>query len=487
MMTTQTLLNEYPATIGDTVFATQEDLFAFPVSFAQQRLWFLDQLDPGSPLYNISAAVRIAGPLNVQALYDSLKEIVRRHESLRTTFTSMDEQPVQVVNLAMVMPLPIADLRELASEEREAEVHRLAAEEARRPFELSEAPLFRVKLLRTDEEDYMLLLTMHHIISDGWSMGVLLKELSILYPAYLAGKTVTLPELSIQYADYSVWQREQVDSNSIKDCRAYWKKQLGGELPVLELPIHHARPIAQNYSGATQELKLSREMLRELDTLSKSEGATLFMTLMSAFNVLLYRYSGQKDVLVGTPIANRKRGETEGLIGCFVNTLVMRTDLSGNPTFRELLARVRETALEAHAHQDLPYEMLVEELHPDRNLSYNPLFQVMFVLNNAPMPALQVGDLLLQPVRIDNGTAKFDLDSQPGGNTQGTERVARIQHGSVRSRNHPAHAWPPANITGRYHSSAGWAYRNLAHTYRSRRAPTAGGVEQHACGLSRQR
>ncbi|MBW3585942.1 MAG: amino acid adenylation domain-containing protein, partial [Cyanobacteria bacterium 0813] len=380
-----------------------------PLSFAQQRLWFLDQLMSGTPLYNIPNPLRLKGSLNVTALEQSLSEIVRRHEALRTTFSAVNGQPIQIIRPAANLLLPIVDLRELPEAERELEAQRLATEEAQRPFDLVNEQLFRAQLLHLGEEEHLLLLTMHHIVSDGWSLGVFMRELTALYEAFSTEKSSSLPELPIQYADFAVWQNEWLVGEVLEVQLNYWKRHLGGQLPVLELPTDRPRPPVQTYRGAREFLELPKKSTDALKALSQKEGVTLFMTLLAAFQTLLYRYTGQEDVIVGSPIANRNRAEIEGLIGFFVNTLVLRTELSGDPSFRELLGRVREVALGAYTHQDLPFEKLVEELQLERDLSRNPLFQVMFVFQNAPISALEFRGLSLTPLEVHNGTAKFDL------------------------------------------------------------------------------
>ncbi|MFZ5918494.1 MAG: amino acid adenylation domain-containing protein, partial [Chloroflexota bacterium] len=380
-----------------------------PLSFAQQRLWFLDHLEPGSPLYNIAAAVRVVGSLDAGALAHSLNEIVRRHEVLRTTFRTQDGRPAQVVAPEMHLSLPLTDLGHLPAEEREAEALRLAQEEAQRPFDLARGPLLRARLLRLEQQDHIVLLTMHHIVSDGWSMGVLIRELSELYPAFLAGQPSPLPPLPLQYVDFAHWQRGWLQGEALEAQLDYWRQQLAGSLPLLELPTDRPRPAVQSVNGALQSFKLSRSLSAELRALSRQEGVTLFMLLLAAFQTLLYRYSGQEDISVGTPIANRNRAEVEGLIGFFVNTLVIRGDLSGGPSFRELLRRLREAALGAYAHQDVPFEMVVDALQPQRELSHNPLFQVMFALQNAPSETVVLPGLILDSLAVDSGTAKFDL------------------------------------------------------------------------------
>ena len=380
-----------------------------PLSFAQARLWFLAQLEPDSPAYNIPAAFRLTGLLNVTALSQSLSEIVRRHEVLRTTFPSVDGQPKQVISLDTALTLPVIDLRELPPDQGLSEAQRLATEEAQESFDLATGPLFRVKLLRLEEAEYMLLVTMHHIVYDGWSHDIFLRELAALYDAFSSGKPSPLPELPIQYADFAHWQREWLQGEVLESQRDYWKQQLNGSLPILQLPTDYPRPPVQTYQGGYQSLELPKNLTKALKDLSQQERGTLFMTLLAAFQTLLYRYTRQEDMIVGTPIAGRNQVEAEGLIGFFVNTLALRTYLSGNPSFQELLGRVREVALGAYAHQDLPFEKLVEELQPERDRSRTPLFQVMFVLQNTPTSALELPGLTVNSLNINNGTAKFDL------------------------------------------------------------------------------
>ena len=380
-----------------------------PVSFAQQRLWFLDQLEPGNPLYNIPQRVRMRGKLDVEALRRSLNKIVERHESLRTTFAMQDGQPMQVVARRLELALPVVDLSRVADVESDAEAEKLAAEDARRAFDLTVGPLVRAQLLRLGAEDHVLLLTMHHIISDRWSMGVISEELAAHYRAFAEGKPSPLPELAIQYPDFAAWQREWLQGEVLDRQIEYWKEQLAGAPPVLELPTDHPRPAEMSMRGATQSLILPRALVEKLTALSQTEGVTLFMTLLAVFETLLARYSGQEDVVVGSPIANRNFAEIEPLIGFFINTLALRGDLSGDPSFRELLSRVKEASLQAYAHQDIPFEKLVEELHPERSLSHSPIFQVMFALQNAPMQALELPELKLERIPSYTGTSMFDM------------------------------------------------------------------------------
>ncbi len=379
------------------------------LSFAQARLWFLSQLDPDSPLYNMPAAVRLIGALNVAALKQIFNEIVRRHEVLRTTFVIVNGQPVQVIAPTLILPLPVVNLQELPELEREAEVLRLATSVAQRPFDLTQGPLLRTTLLQLGAAEYVLLFTMHHIISDGWSIEVLIQEVVVLYEVFCSGKPSPLADLPIQYADFAIWQRQWLQGEVMANQLAYWQQQLSHHPPVLQLPTDRPRPVVQSFRGSTKSFSLSTKLTDALKVLSQGEEATLFMTLLAAFQTLLYRYTGQEDILVGSPIANRDRFETDALIGFFVNTLVLRTDLSGNPSFRELLARVREMALSAYEHQEMPFEQLVAELQPERDLSRNPLIQVMFTLQNAPVPVMEFAGLTLSPVEFDSGMTKFDL------------------------------------------------------------------------------
>ncbi|CAG0937556.1 partial fengycin family lipopeptide synthetase D, partial [Thermoflexales bacterium] len=379
------------------------------LSYAQQRLWFLDQLEPGSPLYNIPAAIRLEGALEAAVLEESVNQIIQRHETLRTTFQAVEGRPVQVIAPRLRFELPVVDLGTLAGTAQEQAVRQLAGTEAQTPFDLTSGPLLRAKLLRLGVDEYVLLLTLHHIISDGWSIGILIGEITAGYQALATQTAVTLPELPLQYADYAAWQRDWLQGDVLEEQLGYWRRQLAGAPALLELPTDRPRPAVQSYRGATAAFVLPADLSADLKTLSQREGVTLFMTLLAGFQTLLSRYTGQRDIVVGTPIANRNRLEIEGLIGFFVNTLVLRTDLSGNPTFRAVLQQVREMTLGAYAHQDMPFEMLVEALQPVRNLSYAPLFQVMFVWQNAPMPQAPQAGLSIELLTAESGTAKFDL------------------------------------------------------------------------------
>ncbi|HEY9622716.1 MAG TPA: amino acid adenylation domain-containing protein, partial [Crinalium sp.] len=399
-----------------------------PLSFAQQRLWFLYQLAPDNPFYNVPAAIRFRGTLDQTALERSFHEIVRRHATLRTTFTTLDGQPVQVVRPQVNVPLSVVNLQAVAVGDRDRVSQQLATAEAQRPFNLTTDSLLRVTLLQFDPTDAVLLLTMHHIVADGWSLGVLIRELACCYTAFSEGKIPALPPLPIQYTDFADWQRNWLQGDVLEKQLTYWRKQLH-DLPELHLPSDRPRPAVQTYRGATYPLHISPSLTQALAHLSQQSGVSLFMTLLAAFQTLLYRYTGQDDMAIGCPIANRHRSEVEGLIGFFVNSLVLRADLSGNPTFRELLERVRDIALGAYEHQDLPFEKLVEELDPNRDLSRNPLFQVAFALQNAPMQSLELPGLTLEPAPLASSSTRFDLEVHLWEPAHGLHSVWRSQDG----------------------------------------------------------
>ncbi|HEX8338672.1 MAG TPA: amino acid adenylation domain-containing protein, partial [Pyrinomonadaceae bacterium] len=379
-----------------------------PLSFAQQRLWFLDQLEPGDATYNIAAAVTLEGPLNVAALEHAFNEVVRRHEVLHTTFGTATS-PAQFIHTARPLPLPLLDLGGLPPAEREAEVARLKREEAARPFDLGGGDLLRTRLLRLGPARHLLLFAIHHIVGDEWSLRVLVGELAALYEAHLSQRAAPLAELPIQYADFAHWQRRRLESGLLQEQLSYWRQRLDGAPHVLELPTDRPRPPVRRSRGAHETFELPHGLLRRLRELGRRENVTLFMTLLAAFETLLARYTGETDIVVGTPVANRNRAELEPLVGFFVNTLALRTDVSGDPTFRELLARVREAVLDAYANQDVPFELLVETLRPERDLSRTPLFQVMFVLEDEPASRLELPGLTLKVEPLTNGTSKFDL------------------------------------------------------------------------------
>ncbi|HEY9799815.1 MAG TPA: amino acid adenylation domain-containing protein [Leptolyngbyaceae cyanobacterium] len=384
----------------------QSDLI--PLSFAQERLWFLEQLNPNQPLYNEPIALRLRGILDIPALQKSLNEIVSRHESLRTSFTTINEQPAQIITPNLNLNLPIISLQSLNSSERENSVYSLAIEEASQPFDLGKAPLIRVKLLQLEETEYVLLLTMHHIICDRWSFAILLQELIPLYQAFSKNQPSPLTELPIQYADFAIWQKQYLTGEVLEKQTSYWKEQLANAPTLLELPLDHPRSPIMSNRGSKLSFKIS-PLTQALKEISQQEEATLFITLLTAFKVLLYRYTQQTDILIGTTIAGRNREEIEKLIGFFVNTIVLRTHLDDRPTFRELLRRVRQVALDAYAHQDLPFEQLVEKLQPQRSLSHTPLFQVMFQLQNTPNQTLELPGLTWETLQFHNDTSKFDL------------------------------------------------------------------------------
>ncbi|HZI10167.1 MAG TPA: amino acid adenylation domain-containing protein [Myxococcus sp.] len=379
-----------------------------PLSFAQQRLWFLDQLEPGKAGYNIPFAVRLEGEVDAAGLEWSLGQVVRRHEALRTTFEVVEGQPVQRVRPGEGFALVGVDLTGLPAEEREREARQVVEQEAGRPFDLGRELMLRAVLVRVGPAEHMLVVTMHHIASDGWSLGVFVRELGALYEAHSRGETGTLPALPVQYADYAVWQRQWLQGEVLRRQVEYWRQKLAGA-ETLELPTDKPRPAVQSYRGSMLPVKLPKELSRRVKALCQQEGVTPFMLLLAAWQVLLHRYSGQRDVSVGTPIAGRRRAEVEGLIGFFVNTLVVRTRLEGSRSFREVLGQVKEAALEAYAHQDVPFEKLVEELKPERDLGRTPLFQVLFALQNAPMPAMEVRGLKLRQEELRRESAKFDL------------------------------------------------------------------------------
>jgi len=380
-----------------------------PLSHAQERLWFLDQMEPDRAVYNIPRVVSLKGRLDVPSLEKSLREIVRRHEVLRTMIVAGNGRPEQIVAAAAEFKLRASDLRGLPEINRESLAHRLAMEETQSPFDLSRELMMRARLVTLGDEEHLFAVTQHHIASDGWSLSVFWRELSALYEAYSAGRPSPLPELSAQYADYAVWQMQWLQGDLLDRQLAYWKNRLAGAPAVLELPTDYPRPAVQSHRGAWHEFAVDHALMQALQVLSRQEGVTLFMTLLAVWQILLSRYSGQDDVVIGIPIAGRVRTELEALIGFFVNTLVMRTDLSGNPTFREMLSRVREVALGAYAHQDLPFEKLVQELQPERNLSHSPLFQVMFALQNTPEQEADLARLTVHPQAVTSVVAKSDL------------------------------------------------------------------------------
>jgi amino acid adenylation domain-containing protein len=381
-----------------------------PLSLAQQRLWLLHQIDNQSPAYHIPAVIRLRGRVDRFAIRKSLTEIIHRHATLRTTFIQKNEEPVQVVTDQVVLDIPQRDLRYLPETQRYQEALAILIKESRKPFDLTSGPLFRVFTIQLADDDVILSITMHHIIADGWSLDVLSREFTDLYATFAQGSLPTLPPLAVQYTDFVYWQRAYFHAAIQEQQLTYWKRQLAGSAPLIELPLDYPRPPIQTFRGATQTFSLSTDLTIALRNLSRQENVTLYMTLLAAFQVLLYRYSGQHDIVIGSPLANRTQKQTEGLIGLFVNTLVMRTELDDHLSFRELLKRVRKTTLEAYTHQDLPFERLVEALQPQRSLSYSPIFQVLFTLQNTHELKLHQDNLSIERIDIDTGTAKFDLN-----------------------------------------------------------------------------
>ncbi|NER29541.1 MAG: amino acid adenylation domain-containing protein, partial [Symploca sp. SIO1C4] len=380
-----------------------------PLSYTQQRLWFLDQLEPNSALYNIPIALHLEGKLNVSALEQSLQEIIQRHEALRTNFITVNGKAIQIIHEETTWTISVIDLTHLSNKEQEIAAQKLTQQQEIQPFDLAKDSLIRATLVVLSETEHILVVCMHHIVSDGWSTGVFIQELTTLYKSYIQGQPSSLTPLPIQYADFALWQREWLQGEALQRQLSYWQNQLAEAPDLLSLPTDRPRPAVQTFIGTRHKFTLSLELTSKLAQLSQMQGVTLFMTLLAAFDILLYRYTGQEDILVGTPIANRNQSQLEGLIGFFVNTLVLRTNLEGDPSFSALLSRVRETAMDAYTHQGLPFEMLVEALQPERDLSYTPLFQVMFVLKNETLSDIEMSGLNVTSLRLKGQTSKFDL------------------------------------------------------------------------------
>jgi amino acid adenylation domain-containing protein len=380
-----------------------------PASFAQERLWFLDQLEPETAAYNLVRAFRITGPLNTNALTSAVRAVVRRHESLRTIFESVDGQARQIVLPDVDVQMPILNLADLPESERKREALRIASEEGKKPFDLTRGPLLRTALLQLSRDQYILVLSMHHIITDGWSISILFKELAHCYEAYTSGREPELPELPVQYAEYAQWQREYITGEVLAKQVAYWKGKLAAAPTILDLPTDYPRPTTHSWHGATEELIFDGHVLAALKEFAQTEGATLFMVSMSAFQALLWRYTNQDSILIGTPTAARSQIEIENLVGFFVNTLVFRADFTPEMTFRDLIRQVRACALEAYSHQDVPFEKLVEELVPQRSMNTTPLFQVMFTFQNIPKQIFEISGLEMEELEFETGIAKFDL------------------------------------------------------------------------------
>ncbi len=396
-----------PASVPIPMVSRQQNL---DLSFTQRRLWFLYQIDRNVAAYQLRYNLQLTGVLHVDILERSLTEIVNRHEILRTNFVEIEDNPFQIINLPKPFPLKVIDLQRFVPADRETELYQLANQEAEIPFNLEKDALLRVTLLRLEPQKHILLITFHHIIADAWSIGLFLRELASLYKSYIDAKPVTLPDLPIQYADFAQWQNQQLTKDNLVEQVAYWEQQLAGISPVLELPTDRPRPPIQTFNGRAEFFEISADLTDRLKSLSQKTGVTMFMTIITAFFILLARYTGEEDIVVGIPIANRMRVEFESLMGCFVNSLVLRSQLHGNPTFLELLQQVRQTALNAYAHQDLPFEQLVEALQPERSLSHSPVFQVMFAWENVQMEALDLPNLQIETFKTDHFTARIDLN-----------------------------------------------------------------------------
>ncbi|WP_147462895.1 condensation domain-containing protein, partial [Pseudomonas syringae] len=382
---------------------------AVPLSFSQRQLWFLDQMEPGNAFYNVPTAVRLKGVLDVSALERALNELITRHEILRTTFASVDGEPRQIVHPAMPLVMPRVDLRNLSPTARQAQVSMAVEQEAKAPFDLASGPLLRASLLRLADEEYLWLYSVHHIIADGWSMGVILQEVTTVYGDFLRGQASSLAPLAVQYADYACWQQQRLSDEALAGQLDFWQRTLADAPPLLDMPADRQRPTVQRYVGATFSSTVDGTTLRALNALARQTQGTLFNVLIGALSVLLWRHSGQRDLCIGTPFANRSRPEIEPLIGHFVNTQVIRQRLDPQQTFAELLREVRATLLDVHAHQDVPFDRVVEAVNPQRDTAYSPLFQVMMVLQNTPGNAAQMPGLSMTPYGTGSATAKFDL------------------------------------------------------------------------------
>ena len=454
-----------------------------PLSFAQQRLWFLSQLDPHSAAYNEPKTFRVEGPLDPQALQRALDEIVARHEVLRTTFAPGNGEAVQRVHPGGTVDLSLVDLRARGSG-RDLEAQQILQEAIRRPFDLSADLMLRAFLLRLADDEHILMLATHHVASDGWSMGILTRELGTLYESFTTGRTTTLPELPIQYADYAWWQRQPAQAEIVDAQLEYWRQQLTGA-PVLELLSDRPRTGPRTYESATLAIELSADLCRQLKQLGRRSQATLYMTLLAALQLLLHRHSGQEDITIGSPIAGRTEAEVHGLIGFFVNTLVLRTDLSGNPTFRELLGRVRKVALGAFEHQAAPFERLVSELRPERNPGRHPFFDVMFAFQNVPADeGLQLPGLRVRPIELESGVSKFDLVFTLIDRRRRRPREPRLLCRPLRCAHHPSPRRPFRDIAAKRRRDAGCGDFRPPHADR-RGVPSARrGLEPHGNRLS---
>jgi amino acid adenylation domain-containing protein len=391
---------------------------AYPASFAQQRLWFLDQLDPETAAYNLPRAFRITGPLNTEILTQAFQMVVERHSCLRTVFDSVEGEARQIVLSEFEVKIPVVDLTGIPLQERESEALRIASEEGKKPFDLSEGPLLRPLLVRLNPEKHFLVLVIHHIVTDGWSIALLFREVTKIYAALVKNETPELPALTLQYAEYAQWQREYMSGDLLKSEIEHWKHKLAGAQTLLDLPTDHGRPSNHSWHGATEEISLDSSILAKLKALAQAESSTLFMLTMAAFQALLWRYTNQESILIGTPIAGRSEIEIENMIGLFVNTLVFRADFTHSLSFRELVQQTRSFALEAYNHQDVPFEKLVEELIPQRSLETHPLFQVMFTFQNIPKQVFEIPGLKIKEMAFEAGIAKFDLSVEVWENSE---------------------------------------------------------------------
>ncbi len=403
------LLKEEQPTQGNRIQPLKREINQFPLSFSQQRLWFLDRLDPGSPLYNLPMAVRIKGSLSLSALTSSITTVIHRHESLRTVFSEVDGKPIQIILETIPISIIEHDLCNEFDDDKETKANSLAEILVAEPFDLKTAPLMRIHLIHLEELDHIVLIVMHHIISDGWSLGILVEEIIGFYEISLTGEEPTISPLPIQYPDFAVWQHEWLNGKNFHDQLGYWKDKLLDCPNLLEMPVDFPRSTSQLNKGGKFTFYLSLEATSGLREFIKAENVTMYMVLLTTFYLLLYRYSGQNDINLGTPIANRSRVELEKMIGFLVNTLVLRVDLSGNPSFRMLLKRVQETTIGAFDHPDLPFEMLVDHLQPERDMSFTPLFQMMFVYQNTPRITRKISGTTMEVFQVHSGTSKYDL------------------------------------------------------------------------------
>ena len=386
-----------------------EEPVTFPLSFSEQRLWFLDRLQPGTFVNNVPEALRLKGSLITDLFERSIQEITWRHDILRTTFAEVDGEPVQVVVPSLRPCIAIQDLTHLPADKREQEAFHRVSDDANRPFDLQNGPLLRVTLFRLMEDEHILLINMHHIVSDRWSMGVFVHELNVLYNSSVAGQPSPLRELDVQYGNFAKWQRQRLHDGVFEELLTYWKTQLRGAPAVLALASDRLRPATQTFKGSRESLLLPVPLKSALEQLSHDESVTPFITLLAGFNALLFRYTQQEDLVVGVPVSGRNSPETQELIGLFMNPLALRTDLSGDPTFRELLQRVRRVCSEAYAHDEIPFQLLVDALNPDRSLAHTPLFQVMCAYQNAPVAPLDLTGIVASPFDFEARTSMFDL------------------------------------------------------------------------------